>query len=293
MRAHRSRAVRLSCAALALAAGVAAAAPARAVCTAADVIAAGDVAALVDEAGDRHLVRVPAGDAAALERVRGLGVFGLSKLAGLRWASRLAHGNKSSLLLPPGTTDLVRGLARKAQIVLPKDAARIVLECGTRAGSAVVEAGIGSGALTTVLARAVAPTSRVITFEVREDFAAWGIDNLRRAGVDHLVDVRIGDATQGFPAIVSADAVVLDVPDPWNAVEHAKRALRPGGFFAAYSPLVSQLEATQVALGRAGSAEVRSLELIEREWIVGERGSRPSFEMLGHTAFLTFARRVA
>ncbi len=258
-----------------------------------DAIAAGDLVALVDEDHHRYLVRVPADGKPSVERVRGVGVFDSARLVGVPWATQLAHGNKSFLLLPPGTTDLVRGLARKAQIVLPKDAARIVIECDVRAGSVVVEAGIGSGALTTVLARAVAPTGRVVTFEVREDFAAWAMENLRRAGVDHLVDVRAGDVTQGMPGVSGADAVVLDIPDPWNAVEHAKRALRPGGFFAAYSPLVSQVEATQVALGRAGFAEVRTLETIEREWVVGERGSRPSFEMLGHTAFLTFARRLA
>lgn len=252
----------------------------------------GDVVALVEESEEatRYLVR--ASDKPDAQRVKGIGVIDLGKLAGLPWGSRLAHGDKTFLVLPPGTVDLVRGISRKAQIVLPKDAARILLECDVRAGKCVVEAGVGSGALTIALARAVAPGGRVHTFELREDFLAWAKDNLARAGVLDHVDLQLGDVTKDIP-VRGADAIVLDMPDPWNAVEHAKRALAPGGFFCAYSPLVSQVEATQVALGRAGFAEVRTIETIERAWVVGERGSRPSFDMLGHTGFLTFARRLA
>lgn len=250
----------------------------------------GDLVALVDEKEHRYLVTVPADGVPDAQRIRGVGVLDPNNLAGRAWASEYRHGNKTYRLMPPGTTDLVQGLARKAAIIQPKDAARIILECDVRAGKRVVEAGIGSGALTVMLARAVAPAGRVLTFELREDFLEWGLKNVERSGLSDVVNAELGDVREGIP-VRDADAVILDMPDPWEAVQHAKDALKPGGFFCAYSPLVSQMEAVFVALGRAGFTDRKVLELGEREWVVGERGSRPSHHVLGHTAFLTFARR--
>lgn len=250
-------------------------------------IGPGDLVALADEDGARTLVRAEGG----VQKLKGVGLLAPERLAGLAWGSRLEHGSKSFLLLRPGVGDLTAGLARKAQIVLPKDASRILFECDVRAGARVVEAGIGSGALTTALAWAVAPTGRVHTYELRQDFADWARRNLEASGLAALVDVRVGDVTHGI-AERDVDAVVLDMPNPWDAVPAAKAALRGDGHFCAYSPLVSQVERTHAALLAHGFAEVRSLELIERGWIVHEHGARPDHEMLGHTAWLTFARNV-
>lgn len=254
------------------------------------VIAPGDLVALVDPDGGRVLVR--AGDApGAVQKIANLGVVDLGKLAGLPWGSVFSFANKRFHLIPPTTPDLLKGFARKAQVILPKDASRIVFECGLRSGMRVVEAGIGSAFLTATLAQAVAPSGRVHTFELREDFAAWGRNNLRTAGLEGLVDLTVHDITTGIP-LTGVDAVILDMPTPAEVVPHARRALRQGGTFCSYSPMVSQVESTHRALQEGGFIEVRTLELLEREWEVTERGSRPATQMLGHTAFLTFARRV-
>lgn len=246
----------------------------------------GDLVALVDEEGGRTLVRATGG----AQKLRGVGVFAPEKLAGHAWGGVLAHGSKSFRLLRPGLGDLTAGLERKAQIVLPKDSSRILFECDVRAGARVVEAGIGSAALTTALAWAVAPTGRVHTYEVREDFAEWGRKNLERAGLLDHVDITVGDVTQGVKER-DVDAVILDMPNPWDAVPVAKEALRGDGHFCAYSPLVSQVEQTHRALQTHGFHDIRTLEIIERTWTVQERGSRPDHAMLGHTAWLTFARK--
>lgn len=253
-------------------------------------IAAGDVVVLVEDSGDRYLLTVAARPDA--QRVRGIGVIDSAKLAGAAWGSRLTHGAKTFLLLKPGYLDLALSVERKAQIILPKDAARILYECDVRAGKRVLEAGIGSAALTSALARAVTPGGKVTTYEIREDFAEWGRGNLARAGLSEAVEVKVGDVRRGV-AERGLDAAILDMPDPWEAVGSVAQALAPGGFFCAYSPLVSQVEQTHAALAKAPFAQLRTIELIERDWTVGERGARPSFEMLGHTGFLTFARRVA
>jgi tRNA (adenine57-N1/adenine58-N1)-methyltransferase len=242
---------------------------------------------LLDTGGGRHLVRAGRG----VQRMRGLGVLDTARLVGLAWGSRVEQAGRQFTVLPPSTLDLMLALRRKAQVVLPKDAARILLECDVRAGSLVVEAGIGSASLTTALARAVQPTGRVVCYELREDFAAWGRENLEAAGLGSSVEVKVADVRAGI-AERGADAVVLDIPDPWNAVPAAWDALRVGGHVASYSPLVSQVEQSVRALEKQGFGDARTLELLERAWVVGERGARPSFDMLGHTGFLTFARRV-
>jgi tRNA (adenine57-N1/adenine58-N1)-methyltransferase len=249
-------------------------------------IQAGEPVVLVDEAGERWLVRA----GAKAERIKGLAWLDPSQLVGRPWGGRVEHAGKVLTLLPPSTPDLLATVRRKAQIVLPKDAARILLECDVRAGSRVVEAGIGSAALTIALARASQPGGLVSTYELREDFAAWGRENLEAAGLAQAVEVKVADIRGGI-AEREVDAVILDMPDPWLVVPAAWDALRSGGAFASYSPLVSQVEQTHQALRKQGFREVRTLELLERAWVVGERGARPSFDMLGHTGWLTFARR--
>ena len=250
-------------------------------------IAPGDFVALIDEAGLRTLVRAEGG----AQKLRGVGIFAPEKLVGMAWGARLSHGSKSLRIVKPGINDVSAGLPRRAQIVTPKDASRILYECDVRSGARVLEAGIGSGVLTSALAWAVAPTGRVHTYEVREDFIEVGTRNLALAGLDKLVDVKLGDITKaGTVQERDLDAVVLDIPNPWDAVPHVKEALRGDGHFCGYSPLISQVEQTHRALAEHGFHEVRTIELIERGWHIGERGSRPQHEMLGHTAFLTFAR---
>jgi tRNA (adenine57-N1/adenine58-N1)-methyltransferase len=251
----------------------------------ASTIQAGDLVALAGDDGQRVLVRAE-GDA---QKVRGLGILAPGKLVGLAWGARMEHGSGAWRLLRPGIADITAGLDRKAQIVLPKDASRILYECDVRAGARVVEAGIGSGALTSALAWAVAPSGHVSTYEVRADFAEHARRNLTLAGLASLVDVTVADVCAGI-AERDVDAVVLDMPNPWDALDAAQEALRGDGHFCAYSPLVSQVERVRTALTERGFADVRTIELIERAWTVHEQGSRPSHEMLGHTAFLTFAR---
>lgn len=251
-----------------------------------DRIAPGDPVILVDAEGRRYLVRASSG----MQRIQGLGALDTANLAGLAWGARLEQVGKSLTVLRPSTPDLLAALPRKAQVILPKDAARILLECDVHAGSVVVEAGIGSAHLTAALARACRPGGKVVTYELREDFAAWGRANLEASGLLDVVEVKVADVRGGI-AERDVDAVVLDMPDPWLAIPAAWEALRVGGCFASYSPLVSQVEETHRALAKQGFREVRTLELLERAWVVGERGARPDFDMLGHTGFLTFARR--
>lgn len=239
---------------------------------------------LLDARGRRWLVPVDQG----VVKVRGLGSVktdGLGRLVG----RRLDLGGGPVTVLDPSLGDCVETLRRKAQIVGPKDSPAIVFHCDLRAGDVVVEGGAGSGALTTVLAHAVAPDGRVISYEERQDFLEVARENLERTELGDLVEFRRGDITQGI-AERGVKAVVLDVPAPWEALPAAADALRPAGHLASFSPTVEQVRQTVLALREGGFVGVRTLEILERSWEVG-RGTRPAFDMLGHTGYLTFARK--
>lgn len=249
-------------------------------------VASGDLVLLLGPDGERHVVRVR--DETA--RVGGLGVLRLSDLIGRPWGDRVRLGLKDYLLLHPVLGDHTRSLERRAQIITPKDASRILFETGLGAGGRVAEAGVGSGALTLALAHAVGETGRVFAYDLRQEHLDVGRRNLDQAGLTQRVDLRLGDVRQGVPER-DLDAFVLDIPDPEVAINAAKASLRPGGVLAVYAPIVVQVERAVQAVRGAGFVDIQALELIERAWVVHERGSRPDFGMLGHTGFLVFARR--
>ena len=133
-------------------------------------------------------------------------------------------------ILQPSLMDKLQGLKRKAQIILPRDSAHIILNCSIESGNTVLEAGIGSGSLTIALASAVGPNGQVISYDKREDFIEHAMKNLRTSALDKYVKTHIKDVTKGI-AEKDLDAVILDMPDPWNAVSHVYKSLRPGGYF--------------------------------------------------------------
>jgi tRNA (adenine57-N1/adenine58-N1)-methyltransferase len=253
-------------------------------------ILAGDrVVAFETATGDRHLLVL---DGTGARRHKGLGVVDPDKWAGQPWGAAVRLADKDVVLLRPTLADLMGTLARKAQVILPKDAGRILVELGVGDGDRVLESGIGSAGLTIPLCWMVGARGRVVVQELREEFAEWGRGNVAKAGLVDRLEVHLGDLTAGLAPAVRGpfQAAVLDQPEPWKAIPHLVPVLAPGATVACYTPQVSQMEAASKALSAAGFADVRQLELIERRWEVKERGSRPSFEGLGHTGFLVFGR---
>ncbi|MGQ0536516.1 MAG: tRNA (adenine-N1)-methyltransferase [Methanobacteriota archaeon] len=252
------------------------------------VVKAGDVAVLADDEGRRAFLVAGSGPV----RVPALGVVESDRVVGLAWGSRFDYGGRSYLVLPAAPEDLAAGIERRAQIVTAKDIAAILYLADVRPGVTVVEGGAGSGSLTLALARSVVPGGRLVSYELRADHLAVARGNVIRAGLADAVEFRETDVRQPW-GLSGVHAVVLDMPDPWEAVPAASDALTAGGHFVSYSPLVSQVEATHKALGKHGFTKPRTFETLQREWVVGESGSRPSFEMLGHTGYLTHARKTA
>lgn len=247
----------------------------------------GDLVVLIDRKGRRHLLRLTEGK----ERVGKVGVVDTGTLIGEEEGYVVHIGSASLTALTPTVLDKVASIQRKAQIVVPRDAALIALHADVKAGDLVVEGGAGSGALSIVLLHMLRPGGRLVTYELREDHASVAQANVERAGLCDNHEIHIGDVAKDL-AETGVDSTILDVPEPWEAVPACRAALAPGGRFVSYSPTVGQVERTHQALRDARFTDIHTFEVLERELVVGSGGTRPSFEMLGHTGYITVARKL-
>ncbi len=250
------------------------------------MIAEGTRLMLVDEDGHKY----PAVAKKGMVEVRRLGIIDGDKLCGSSIGDRLEVGGRSFIILKPSLNDLLSMIERKAQIITAKDSFIIPMHLDIGSGSRVAEGGVGSGALTLVLLKTVAPDGKVFSYELRADHAEVARRNVEMSGQRACWELRMGDmCKEELPA--DLDAVVLDMPNPWDALGNVLKALKPGGHICCYVPNANQLERLVNAMRDSGLAEVYSFETIQREMVVHEGGVRPSFEMLGHTGYLAFARK--
>jgi tRNA (adenine57-N1/adenine58-N1)-methyltransferase len=220
------------------------------------------------------------------------GVLDLTELLGQVPGATVVWLGQSYRALRPSLSDLLGSVRRGAQIITAKDAMQLLFLAGVGPGAVVAEAGSGSGALTIALAFAVGPAGHVVSYDRRDDFLEVARANVRRAGLEDRVTFRRRDVVaEGFDAN-DLSSVVLDLPEPWAVLPAARSALAPGAYVATFTPTYNQLERTVRTLREIGYDEVRAVELLERGLHVGEGGTRPAFEMLGHTGFLASGRRV-
>ena len=246
-----------------------------------------DSVVLIDESYRKTIINVKN----PIDKFKGVGVFNPSDLIGKNYGEKIKIGNKQFWILTPSIQDKLIALKRRAQIILSRDSAHIIMNCSIESGFHVLEAGIGSGSLTIALANAVAPKGVVVSYDTREDFIDHAMKNVQMANLDKFVKTKLKDVTKGIDE-KELDAIILDIPNPWDAVTHSYKALKIGGYFCTYSPLISQVEKTISEIKKNNFIEVKTFENIQREMIVSDFGTRPSFDMLGHTGYLTFARKV-
>ncbi len=198
------------------------------------------------------------------------------------------------LILRPTYAQLIPSLPRQAQPIYPKDIGPLLLWGDIAPGHLVVEVGTGPAAVTLALLRAVGPTGRVVSYEIRPDFGDTARDNVARFhGLASNWTLRIGDALAGIVER-NVDRMVVDLAEPWRLLEQAAEALRPGAVLTAFVPTVLQVKQyvdALVADARFGAVE--SFEVLQRFWHVGPRSIRPEHRMVAHTGFLIVARRLA
>ena len=202
---------------------------------------------------------------------------------------RTTRGSRLTALRPT-LAEYVLKMPRGAQVIYPKDLGPIVMLADIFPGARVLESGVGSGALTMTLLRAVGPTGHVLGYELRDDFA----DRARRnvvgfLGPDVPLDIEVRDIYEGIDA-TDLDRIVLDLPEPWRVVEHAAKALRPGGILLSYLPTIGQVGLLREAIADSPFGMAESLEVLQRTWHVEGQSIRPDHRMVAHTGFLTHAR---
>jgi tRNA (adenine57-N1/adenine58-N1)-methyltransferase len=197
-------------------------------------------------------------------------------------------GGARYLAVRPTLADFVLSMPRGAQVIYPKDLGPLLILGDIFPGARVLEAGVGSGALSMTLLRAGAD---VVGYELREDFATKAranVESFLGDGCPYRVELR--DVYEGIDE-TGLDRIMLDLPEPWRVVKHATAALRPGGILVSYLPTIGQVAQLKEALDAAGFVLAETIEVLQRSWHVEGQSVRPDHRMVAHTGFLTAARR--
>jgi len=211
---------------------------------------------------------------------------------GKEFGSKVIFDHGSAYLLKPSMEDLMMKASRESGIIYPKDAAFLMIRAGIHSGCKVLEIGTGSGSLTMALAQAVAPSGHVFTFDRRTDLPKNAVKNVTRAGLSPYVTFCQRQASEPIPE-KGFDAVILDIPQPWEEVVVVKEALKGGGRLVSLNPTFNQIENMAEALRANGFLNVEAVELLERPILARGGKTRPVMRMVSHTEFMLFAIKPA
>jgi tRNA (adenine57-N1/adenine58-N1)-methyltransferase len=252
---------------------------------------AGESCLLFDAKGRQHLFSLDPDKTFHFDK----GVVRHEDIIGAREGSTLSSTNDSPVLVVrPRLADYVLRMKRGAAVMYPKDVASILVWADIAPGNTVLEAGTGSGALTLALSRAVGANGTVVSVEVREDHQvhAQRLIKAFSGDVPENIEFRAG-SVEDHITTVTPDRVILDLPEPWTAVPGAATSLVGGGVFACYLPTIPQVQQVRDALDVSGSFfDIDTFEVLMRSWAVDGRSVRPEHRMVGHTGFITVARRL-
>jgi len=256
-----------------------------------DPLAVGEAILLIDPKGRDNLRDLRPGRRFSLH----CGVVDADAIIGRPDGSRVATSlGQTCLAFRPGYARLIPNLPRQAQVIYPKDAASIVIWGDVYPGARVIESGVGPGALTMALLRAIGPHGHLTSIERREDHAQMARENIARFhGEATNWELVVADAADALPAL-RADRVILDLPEPGPLVGAAANALRPGGILTFYVPTTVQID----QIGQALRADPRfalaeTFETLQRPWHVAPNSVRPDHRMVAHTGFIMITMRLA
>ena len=254
---------------------------------------AGERVLLQDTKGRRYLVTLQAGGTFHSHRGR----LAHDQVIGLQEGEVVATDlGQRLLVLRPTLADWVLKMPRGAQVIYPRVLALMVMAADVQPGMTVLEAGAGSGALSITLLQALGPAGRLLSFELRPEFAAQARRNVA-AWFGKLPDaweLREGDVVEGIATVGTVDRVLLDLLEPWLVVPGAAEALAPGGVLVAFVATIPQVMRLVQALEESRRfGLVETSEAILRPWHVEGLAVRPEHRMVGHTGFLVSARRVS
>ena len=259
----------------------------------AGIIKENDLIFLVLDERRRWLVEVKAGDSFHTHR----GIIEFDDLIGKPFGTCVfskpyeTQGYKF-YILKPLASDYILYMSRKTQIVYPEDAGLILIYSGIGPRSIVIEAGCGSGALTCILGNFVRPNGHIYSYDIREKSLKRARRNIEKANLNEIVSIQYGDIILDDFNHRNVDAVVLDMAQPWKAVEKVNAYLKLSGILVSFSPTIEQVKKTTFAMRDNDFFEINSYELLKRRIQVKENATRPEVRMIGHSGYLTFGRKV-
>jgi tRNA (adenine57-N1/adenine58-N1)-methyltransferase len=247
----------------------------------------GEKVLLVDNRRRRHLISLAAGQQFHTHA----GMVPHDSIIGAPDGATVRTSKGARLTaLRPTLNDYILEMPRGAQVIYPKDIGPILMLADIFPGARILESGIGSGALTTALLRAIGPTGRITGYEIRDDFAQRAVANVHGfLGPDVPLHVEVRDVYEGIDER-DLDRVILDLPEPWRVVKHAADALAPGGILVAYLPTILQVGRLREELAESPFGMIETLEVLHRGWHIEGQSIRPDHRMVAHTGFLTHAR---
>jgi tRNA (adenine57-N1/adenine58-N1)-methyltransferase catalytic subunit len=252
------------------------------------LICEGEIAQLVGLRHAFHLVTIQAGQSVHTHR----GIVKHDDLIGKPWGIQVfSHTGSPFFILKPSIADIIRSTKRNTQIMYPKDIGFILITMGIGPGSKVIEAGTGSGGLTQALAFMVGDSGQVISYEKREEMQRLAQSNLVNLGLEKRVTFKLLDIEKGFDED-DADAIFLDLPNPYDYLPQVRHALKSGGYFGTILPTANQVTKTLVELRRNTFAFTDVCELMLRYYKAEADRFRPTDRMVAHTGFLIFSRKI-
>ena len=248
----------------------------------------GEWVALTSQKGKKWLVRIEDGPFSSH-----LGSVHMGEVLGKEEGDWVETNKGAKLLLfRPTLEDYIFSMKRKTQIIYPKDLGAMVFYGDIRPGQLILESGVGSGALTLALLRALGEHGKIISVEKRPEFAAMASENISKffGRKPHNHEIVVADI-QDFSLTAKVDRVFLDLPEPWHAIASLSRLSAQGALLVSLSPNVGQVQLMYKELKANGFANITTFELLKRDWMVDERRARPIDRMIAHTGFITVAKK--
>jgi len=222
-----------------------------------------------------------------------IGVIKHSDAIGKEYGSKvITNKDKYVYLLRPTMYDYVMKIQHGTQIVYPKDLGYIVARAGIGSGQKILEIGTGSGSLTSFIANIVKPRGHVYTFDVNEDFMKIAEKNIKKAGVSkYITQHNLDLKTAKKLPLKDMDVALIDLGDPWTVIPQVRKMLKGSGSVFAICPTMNQLEKLTMSLVENEFTDIESTEHILRTIEAREGKTRHSFQGIGHTTYLCFARK--
>ena len=201
-----------------------------------------------------------------------------------------SHLDHSFKIVKPNVNDFIDLMERRCSILIKKDIEQVLAHTGLGAGSRVVDAGTGAGAIALHFGNVVGLEGKVFTYEVREDFAEVARRNIDNFGITNI-EVKNKNIKEGIDEN-NIDLIFLDLPKPFEIFEEVMESLNVGGWLAVYAPYIDQAETSYRVAKKLGFYDIEIIETLERGLEVRTQGVRPKTRMVGHSGYLLFARKL-